>query len=205
MAYPSVSAPYGFIPVNAGGRPYSGHIRQIPILTEYAAAIFNGDLVKIHTDGTVNKDTGTTTATPIGIFLGCSFTDADRGYVHSNYWPAAQTATDAMAYVADDPDLFFKVALVSGTTVMAGGTRAELIGGNTTLVQNTGSTTTGRSAVAVVNSTATTETLPIRIVDGVEETMDGTDYMEVIVRFNGANAAGTTGHAYDASLGTNST
>lgn len=205
MAYPSVDAPYGFIPVNAGGRHYAGAVRQIPILTEYATAIFNGDLVKIHTDGTVNKDAGTTTATPVGVFLGCQYTDADRGLVNSNYWPASQTATDAVAFVADDPDLNFKVALVSGTTVMAGGTRTELVGGNTTLVQNTGSTSTGRSAVAVLNTTATTETLPIRIIDVVEETMDGADYMEVIVRFNAANAAGTTGHAYDASLGTNST
>ena len=36
MAYPTVSAPYGFQPINSvDGKPYAGAIRQIPITASY--------------------------------------------------------------------------------------------------------------------------------------------------------------------------
>ena len=48
MAYPTVSAPYGLVPVNRiDGLPYAGAIRQIPVAAGYATAIFNGDTVKL--------------------------------------------------------------------------------------------------------------------------------------------------------------
>ena len=55
------------------------------------------------------------------------------------------------------------------------------------LVQNTGSTTTGDSKNAVLNTTDTETTLPIRVVDVVPETAVAGypgSYTEVIVRFN---------------------
>ena len=187
MAYPSVDAPYGMIPVNMrGGTPYSGGVRHIPIASGYSENIFTGDPVKTHTDGTVIRDDGTTTTMAVGVFMGCQYTDAARGLVNSTYWPDDQVASDAVALVVDDPNVVFKIALVSGTTVMAGATRAELVGGNGTFVQNksSGSTVTGKSKLAMVNSVATTTSLPIRVVDVVEETMDGTDYTEVLVTWN---------------------
>jgi hypothetical protein len=36
----------------------------------YGTSIFYGDLVKRVTGGTIEKDTGTATATPCGVFLG---------------------------------------------------------------------------------------------------------------------------------------
>lgn len=187
MAYPTVSAPYGLVPVNLiGGQVYAGAVREIPIASGYAANVFNGDVVKMVAAGTIEKDTGTATATPIGVFMGCSFTDADRGYVNSNYWPTGQVAADAVAYVADDPSLCMKVALVSGTTVIAPYTRAELVGANAPLVQNAGSTANGRSKVAIDGSGATTtKSLPMRIIDLVEETTDSNgEYTECIVIWN---------------------
>jgi len=39
MAYPTVSAPYGFQPINrVDGMPYAGAIRQIPITASYGTA-----------------------------------------------------------------------------------------------------------------------------------------------------------------------
>lgn len=65
MAYPTVSAPYGLKPVNlVGGRVFAGATRQFPIASGYAANIFNGDVVKLINDGTIQKDTGTAAATP---------------------------------------------------------------------------------------------------------------------------------------------
>jgi len=78
MTYPVVSAPYGLKPINLiGGQVYAGSTRAFSIASGYAANIFYGDVVKIVSGGVIEKDTGTSTATPVGIFMGCSFTADD--------------------------------------------------------------------------------------------------------------------------------
>ena len=187
MAYPTVSGPYGLKPVNLiGGQVFAGATRQIPIASAYNTNLLNGDLVKIVSSGTLEKDAGTTTATPVGVFLGCRYTDPNLGYeLYSQYFPANTVADDIVAYVADDPDQLYKVAVVSGTTVIAGVGRT-VVGNNVSLVQNAGSTATGNSKVAVLStSAATTNTLPIRVIDVVAETASAADtYVELIVKFN---------------------
>ena len=189
MAYPTVSAPYGLKPVNLiGGQVFSGATRQMEIASGYATNIFYGDLVKRVADGTIEKDTGTTTATPVGVFLGVSFTNASTGQVQQQqYYPAStaiKSGTKIFAVVADDPDTLFQVAVVSGTTVITG-VGISAIGNNATLVQNAGSTITGDSKVAILDSTATTNTLPIRIIDVVRDTATAADvFPEVIVKIN---------------------
>ena len=187
MAYPTVSAPYGLKPVNLiGGQVNAGSTRQIPIASGYATSIFNGDVVKLSSDGVLVKETGTTTATPVGVFMGVSYTDPVLKYkIFSQYYPADTVASDIVAYVVDDPDALFKVAVVSGTTVVAGVGRT-VVGNNVALVQNAGDANTGNSAVAVLStSAATTVSLPIRIIDVVPETVDSSgNYTEVIVKWN---------------------
>jgi hypothetical protein len=189
MAYPTVSAPYGLKPVNLiGGQVFAGATRMMEIASGYATNIFYGDLVKRVADGTVEKDTGTTTATPVGVFLGVSFTNASTGQIQQQqYYPAStsiKSGTKIFAVVADDPDTLFQVAVVSGTTVITG-VGITAIGNNATLVQNAGSTTTGDSKVAILDSTATTNTLPIRIIDVVRDTATAADvFPEVIVKIN---------------------
>ena len=187
MAYPTVSGPYGLKPVNLiGGQVFAGATRQIPIASAYDTNLLNGDLVKIVSSGTLEKDAGTTTATPVGVFLGCRYTDPNLGYeLYSQYFPANTVADDIVAYVADDPDQLYKVAVVSGTTVIAGVGRT-VVGNNVSLVQNAGSTQSGNSKVAVLStSAATTNTLPIRVIDVVAETATAADtYVELIVKFN---------------------
>ena len=189
MAYPTISAPYGLKPVNLiGGQVFAGSTRLMEIASGYATNIFYGDLVKRISDGTIQKDTGTTTATPCGVFLGVSFTNGSTGQVQQQqYYPASQaiaTGTQIFAVVADDPDTLFQVAVVSGTTVISG-VGITSIGNNATLVQNAGSTTTGDSKVALLDSTATTNTLPIRIIDVVRDTATAADnFPEVIVKIN---------------------
>jgi len=189
MAYPIVSAPYGLKPVNLiGGQVFSGSTRLMEIASGYATNIFYGDLVKRISDGTIQKDTGTTTATPVGVFLGVSFTNASTGQIQQQqYYPAStsiKSGTKIFAVVADDPDTLFQVAVVSGTTVISG-VGITAIGENATLVQNAGSTTTGDSKVALLDSTATTNTLPIRIIDVIRDTATAADnFPEVIVKIN---------------------
>ena len=200
MAYPTVDKPYGLKPVNLiGGQVFAGATRQMEIASGYATGIFYGDLVKRVTSGTIEKDTGTTTATPCGVFLGCTFTNSSTGQVQfQQFYPASQSiasGTKIFAYVADDPDTLFQVAVVSGTTVISG-VGIAAIGSNATLVQNAGSTTTGNSAVAILDTTATTITLPIRIIDVVRDTETTADnFPEVIVKIN------ATMHQYNNATG----
>ena len=201
MAYPTVSAPYGLKPVNLiGGQVFAGATRQMQIASGYNTNIFYGDLVKRISDGTIEKDTGTATATPCGIFLGVSFTNASTGQVQQQqFYPANQqikSGTQIFAVVADDPDTLFQVvSCSSGTTVAPMGISA--IGNNIELIQNAGSTTTGNSAVAINEGTqATTNTLPIRIIDVVRDTATGADtFVEFIVKIN------ATMHQYNNSTG----
>jgi len=189
MAYPTVSAPYGLKPINLiGGQVFAGATRLMQIASGYATNIFYGDLVKRVSDGTIEKDTGTATATPCGVFLGVSFTNSSTGQIQQQqFYPASQaikSGTQIFAVVADDPDTLFQVAVVSGTTVITG-VGISAIGNNSELVQNAGSATTGNSAVAILAATATTNTLPIRIIDVVRDTATAADvFPEVIVKIN---------------------
>jgi len=200
MAYPTVSAPYGLKPVNLiGGQVFAGATRLMEIASGYATNIFFGDLVKRVAAGTIEKDTGTTTATPAGVFMGVQFTNGSTGQVQQQqFYPASQSiksGTKIFAVVADDPDTLFQVAVVSGTTVISG-VGISAIGNNGTLVQNAGSTTSGNSAVALLDSTATTITLPIRIIDVVRDTETTADnFPEVIVKIN------ATMHQYNNATG----
>ena len=189
MAYPTVSAPYGLKPINLiGGQVFAGATRLMQIASGYATNIFYGDLVKRISDGTIEKDTGTATATPCGVFLGVSFTNSSTGQIQQQqFYPASQSiksGTQIFAVVADDPDTLFQVAVVSSTTVITG-VGISAIGNNSALVKNAGSATTGNSAVAILAATATTNTLPIRIIDVVRDTATAADnFPEVIVKIN---------------------
>jgi hypothetical protein len=214
MAYPTVDAPYGLKPINLiGGQVFAGATRQLVIAntsgTGYGTSIFYGDVVKLVSGGTIEKDAGTSTATPVGVFLGCQYTSAVTGQLtFSQYYPASlavKSGTTINAFVADDPDQLFKVVLVAGTTADGNGlTPAFLgrtvIGSNAALVQNTGSTVTGDSKVGIYTAAGatTTDTLPIRIIDVVPDTANSSgNFCEVIVKWNAANVSGLTGgHQY---------
>ena len=205
----TTAAPYGLRPINLiGGQQFAGSTRQIAIASGQTTNIFYGDIVAIDaTTGTIEKVTatgtdGTTNALPagvVGVFLGCTYTDPTLKYkLNAQYWPSGTVASDAMAYVCDDPDTLFQVAVVSGTTVVTG-VQFTSVGNNATIVDNASSTVSGDSQLALTDSTATTDTLPIRIVDVVPDTAytsgGNTLYPEVIVKFNFGM------HAYETAVG----
>ena len=188
MAYPTVSAPYGMVPVNLlGGQVYAGQTRELPIGQNETTAIFYGDVVTLDSNGCATKVETTATATTIGVFLGCTYTDPNTNQpVWKQYYPGAINVTGIQAYVQDDPDQLYKVAVVSSGTTIGYLTQAA-VGKNVSLVQNSGSTVNGDSKNAVLNTTDTETTLPIRVVDVVPETAVAGypgSYTEVIVRFN---------------------
>lgn len=187
MAYPTVEKPYGLQPINLiGGQVYAGSTRLFRIASGYATSIYYGDVVKLASDGTIVKDTGTTTATPVGIFLGCTYTNPSTNQkLNYQYYAGGTAAPDIQAYIVDDPDVLFKVAAVSSGTTVAFYS-SEQIGLNAALVQNNGSNTTGDSQVAILGSSfATTASLPIRVVDIVPDTSNSANgYCEFICKFN---------------------
>ena len=120
MAYPTVSAAYGFRPVNLlGGQVFAGSTRQMAIASGHATNIFFGDIVIMSANGCINNDTVTNTGTAIvGVFMGCSYINSSGQRVFGQYYPATITqAVDGpngtVAFVADDPDLVMKVAIQS--------------------------------------------------------------------------------------------
>lgn len=187
MAYPAIEAPYGLLPINLiGGQVFAGSTRQIPIAVNSATAIFYGDVVKLNSDGTLDKDTGTNTATPVGVFLGCTYVDPTFGLTFRQYYPGTTNINGITAYVLDDPDALFKVAVVSSGTTMSFVNRTS-VGNNAVLVQNSGQTSTGNSRVAVSSTTATTSTWPVRVIDVIPDTARAGNpgsYTEVIVKWN---------------------
>jgi hypothetical protein len=204
MAYPSVTAPYGLIPINLiGGQVFASATRQIPIASNSATAIYYGDVVKLADTGLLVKDTGTDAATPVGVLLGVSYTDPVYGKTFRQYYPGNVNASDIVAYVQDDPDALFKVAVVStGTTI--GYVNRTAVGNNAQLVQNSGSTITGNSGVAILATTATTNTYPIRVIDVVPETAIAGypgSYTEVVVKWNEPTTGAVGGHQYRQATG----
>ena len=201
MAYPTVSAPYGLKPINrVDGMPYAGAIRQIPIAAGYATAILNGATVKL-SGGYLVADTSTNAATPCGVLVGCQYVNSSGQTVQGQYYPASQsTSTNpAYAYVVDDPNALFKVAVVSsGTTITY--TDRTVVGSNLPMVQNGGSTTTGDSTIGVTaTGGGTTSTIPLRVIDVVPDTsvvVSGTTYYyELLVKLNTHQYNNTTGVA----------
>jgi len=170
---------------------FTGKVRHIKVASGYGTAIFYGDFVKLVNTGTVEKDTGTTAATPVGVFVGCAFTSPTTGELtFSQYFPASTAASDIVAYVVDDPNVLMRMQ--SDEAIAQTG-----LGNNVAIVQTAGSTSIGRSKNAVDGSSIdTTNTLPLRIIDFVDgpNSAVGDTYTDVIVKFNvGHQYSNTTG------------
>jgi hypothetical protein len=197
MAYPTVSAPYGLVPINSlDGKPYAGAIRQIPVAIGFGTAIFNGDTVLLNSDGYLVKSTTTNSGGIVGVVMGGQYTNSSGQLVQGQYIPAlaSTTANPAVAYVVDDQQALFKVAVVTSGTTMGTASRAD-VGSNVALVLNAGSTTTGDSAFAVtLTGAGTTATIPLRVIDVVPETATSAGvYTELLVKINTHQYNNTTG------------
>ena len=209
----STAAPYGLRPVNLiGGQPYAGSTRLIKIASGYGANLFFGQPVRIGTAGTIEAATVTTTAPAtgvVGVFVGCTYTDPNlKIKVFKQYWPTGTVASDAFAYVVDDPDVVFQLQADGAVSQSALG---ENIGLNASSGDTaTGNaTTSGNAGAATVNSPFTgtaTSSLPFRIVGFVESTTStvGDAYTDLLVKFNAPYFDTDTlkgGHSYDQSVG----
>jgi hypothetical protein len=203
MAYPTVSAPYGFKPVNRqDGMPYAGATTQYGIKS-VSTTIFNGDLVLI-ADGAVKSTVTTTSALSVanqanltaGVFVGCQYVNTQGQTVQSQYYPGNAAASNAIAYVVVDENAAYKVAVTNGSGVMSS-TTAKAIGVNLAVDQEAGSVTTGNSGNGVVAPTAAAgnaATLPVKVIAVVPETaINATNFSEVIVVLTNPQLTSATG------------
>jgi hypothetical protein len=191
----STASPHGARPVGSlVSCAYNAKITHYKIKNAFGTSIFYGDFVKWADDNpntTIQKDTGTSSATPIGVFLGCAYTDPTTGqFTPNQYFPASTAADDIVAYVASDPFLVMQMQSDEALT-------QDDLGKNVGIVQTAGSTTIGTSKNAVDGSTAaTTNTLPLKIIDFVDgpDSAIGDSFTDVLVMFNvGHQLLNTTG------------
>lgn len=164
-----------------GGQRMVGSTRMIPIASATGHNIFFGAPVKIVAAGVVEKDVPDAAMTPCGIFMGCSYTDPNTNQkTFKQYWPSGTVATDAIAYVFDDPDAVFKVQADEAVAQTA-------LGANAAMASDAGSTATGNSTCVLDGSSVnTTNTLPLRIVGFVDATDSavGDAFTDVLVKWN---------------------
>ena len=190
------ATPMGAEPVGtlSASGSFTGKVRHIKIASAYDTAIFYGDFVKLVAAGTVEKAAVTTAAVAgtVGVFVGCSYTDpTTKQPTFSQYWPADTVASDAVAYVADDPKLVFQMQ-GDGSIAQTG------LGNNVQAISTAGSTDIGRSKNALdASSIATTNTFPLRIVDFVDgpSSAVGDSFTDCVVTWLPGS------HAYDTALG----
>jgi hypothetical protein len=203
MAYPTVSAPYGFQPVNRqDGMPYAGATTQYGIKS-VSTAIYNGDLVLIN-DGVVKSTVTDTSVLSVanqanltaGVFVGCQYVNTLGQTVQSQYYPGNAAASSAIAYVVVDENAAYKVAVTNGSGVMSS-TTTKAIGVNLAVDQEAGSATTGNSGNGVTAPTAgsgNAATLPVKVIAVVPETaINATNFREVIVVLNNPQLTSATG------------
>ena len=198
MSFPTVSAPYGFLPVNRiDGMPYAGAIRHIPVASAETDAVCFGDLVEYNGTGGVILSTDGDAATPCGVCVGGQYTNSSGQTVQGQFIPGTGV-TNRVAYVVDDPTVAFKaVVLSSGTTVSTTGVTRAVVGSNMSAVINVpGNTTTGNSESGIEYSATgvVTATVPLRVIDVVPATaLASGNFVELIVKLNTHQYNNTTG------------
>lgn len=187
----STASPYGLRAVNElGGLPYAGSTRTFLIdPAGYNTNIFNGTIVAINTSGYINiVVTNGDNSTPfpagtIGVFVGCSYYNAQGQLIFSQYYPANTTGV-VQAFVIDDDRAVFQVQ-ADGSVAQTGlGMNAILANVQST---STGSTTTGNSNVAISATLASTSGYAFRVVGFANVpgfSQVGDEYTDVLVKFN---------------------
>ena len=188
----TTATPYGLIPVKrADGMAYAGATSQYLIdPAGEATNLFYGQVVHIGADGyialstatgadaTTNAlPTGTTLTGSLGVFVGCSYINAQGQQIYGQYYPSGTTGV-VTAYVVDDPNVIFQAQLDGVADQSDVGANTFFAAAQST---STGSTRTGNSTSALESTTVTT-TAAFRIMGFASPVTDA--YPDVFVKFN---------------------
>jgi len=189
------NSPYGLRAVNRNdGMPYAGATSQFLINPASTGTnIFNGQVVIIDANGYIALSTATgadlttnnlggNTLGAWGVFVGCSYINAQGQQIYSQYYPSGTTGV-VTAYVITDPQVTFQAQLDGQVTQAALGANTFFAAVQST---STGSTQTGNSTSAL-ESTVVTTAAAFKIIGFASPLTD--TYTEVLVKFNpGAHA-----------------
>jgi len=188
----TTASPYGLKPVKrADGMPYAGATSQYLIdPAGEATNLFYGQVVHIGADGyialstatgadsTTNAlPTGTTLTGSLGVFVGCSYINAQGQQIYGQYYPSGTTGV-VTAYVVDDPNVIFQAQLDGAADQSDVGANTFFAAAQST---STGSTQSGNSTSALESTTVTTSAA-FRIMGFASPVTDA--YPDVFVKFN---------------------
>jgi hypothetical protein len=189
------NSPYGLRAVNRNdGMPYAGATSQFLIdPAGLASNLFNGQVVLINANGYIALATATgadlttnnlggNTLGAWGVFVGCSYINAQGQQIYAQYYPSGTTGV-VTAYVITDPQVTFAAQLDGQVTQAALGANTFFAAAQSS---STGSTQTGNSTSAL-ESTVVTTAAAFKIIGFASPLTD--TYTEVLVKFNpGAHA-----------------
>jgi hypothetical protein len=191
----ATASPYGLRPINRiDGMPYAGATSQFLIdPAGEGTNLFYGQVVIIGADGYIALSTATgadlttnnlggSSLGAIGVFVGCSYINAQGQQIYGQYYPSGTTGV-VTAYVVTDDAVTFQAQL-NGVADQSD------LGANTffAAVQSTstGSTRTGNSTSALQAATQTAAAA-FKIIGFASPVTDA--FPDVLVKFNpGAHA-----------------
>lgn len=190
----ATQSPYGLRAVNElGGLPYAGSTRTFLINPAGSASnMYNGTVVAVDTSGylvpvtNVGSNADPFPAGVVGVFVGCSYINAQGQQIWSQYYPTGTTGVITATVIDDDRTVF---------AVQANGSLGQTaLGANVVFsAAQTGSTTTGNSTTAVSTTLAATATIAFKVVGFASGPGDA--YTDLLVKFNVGS------HAYNTGLG----
>ena len=164
------------------GTPLVGAQNRYTIASNYATAIYQGDLVQPTAAGNIERHTANTSDAVVGVFNGVFYTDpTTQKPTYKNFYPGSIVASDITAFVVDDPDAVFLMDADEAFT------RANLFA-NYSVSNTTGVTQTGISKVQLdVSATGTAATFVVQAIDisqDPENSDTGTSNANILVRIN---------------------
>ena len=191
----TTASPYGLRPINRiDGMPYAGATSQFLINPAGTNTnLFYGQVVLIDADGYIALSTATgadlttnnlggNTLGAIGVFVGCSYINAQGQQIYAQYYPSGTTGV-VTAYVVTDDSVTFQAQLDGTVTQAALGANTFFAAAQST---STGSTRTGNSTSAL-ESTVVTTAAAFKIIGFASPVSDA--FPDVLVKFNpGAHA-----------------
>jgi hypothetical protein len=172
--------------------PYAGAYSTFLIdPAGYGTNIYYGSVVYVNANGYINIVTGTgadattndwptgsTSVTgALGVFVGCSYINAQGQLIFSQYYPSGTTGV-VQAFVVDDPMVLFAAQLDGTATQAAIGANTFFAAAQST---STGSTRTGNSTSAL-DATVVTASAALRIVAFISPVSDA--FPDVLVKIN---------------------
>lgn len=203
----SVSRLNGFRPVKTvTGAPYNGQAELAFVPSSDSSVIMVGDAVKLL--GDARSPTGAPTVTRVsgatdiafGIVVGILFTGVgdvqNVPQVNNLNTPVYRAAsTDRYLLVATDPNIVYEAQYL--TTSVAAATITANVGLNGSWDVTAGSTTTGSSGMSIAALSATTATLPLKVVGfpNRPDNVPGDTYFSYYVKLNNVQYGTGTGQA----------